>query len=331
MSELRQDPATKKWVIIAKERAKRPHDYAGEKTSIELPSYSENCPFCPGNEARLPEDGIICEKKTINGKWLVRVVPNKFPALVKYGNVKRSEIENLFLQMDGVGSHEVIIETPVHNKTLALLPIETVGQVISIYRERFLELSRDPRFKIAIIFKNHGERAGTSLEHPHSQLIATPIVPLHIRHRLKEATEFYDDWGKCVYCSMLETELKQHLRIIKETDKFVSFIPFAAALPFEINILPKRHTSTFGEITDDEISDFAGMLVYVLEKLYRKLNDPDYNFIIHTAPFSEKGEDYYHWHMEILPRLTKVAGFEMGSGIYINTSIPEDCAIFLRE
>lgn len=333
MSELRQNPATKKWVIISKERAKRPYEYTNKKKNLldELPAYSETCPFCPGNEDKLPEEGIIYERKKSDNEWTVRVVPNKFPALTRCGNVEREEIDNLFLLMAGVGCHEVIIENPIHNTTIGLLPKEDVAEIIYTYRERFLSLSKDKRFKTVIIFKNHGEGAGTSLEHPHSQLIATPIVPQHIRHRIHEAVGYYDDWGKCVYCSSIETELKQKERIVSETEHFTAFVPFAAALPFETTIIPKRHAATFGEINDSEISDLSKILSNVLRTLYRKLNNPDYNYIIHTAPFSDKGEDYYHWHIEILPRLTKLAGFEMGSGIYINTSIPEECASFLQK
>ena len=333
MSELRQNPATKKWVIIAKERAKRPHEYLSKKKNLlnEKQPYSEKCPFCPGNEDKLPEEGIILEKKKNGKQWSVRVVPNKFPALTAYGNVERNEIENLFLSMEGVGCHEVIIETPIHNTTIGLFPKEDVEDTISAYRDRYLSFSKDKRFKIVIIFKNHGEGAGTSLDHPHSQLIATPIVPQYTRHRIHEAVDYYDDWGKCVYCSIIEAEKKLKERIVLETEHFIAFVPFAAALPFEITVIPKRHAATFGEINDKEITDLAGILHNVLGKLYRKLNNPDYNYVIHTAPFNDKGEDYYHWHIEIFPRLTKVAGFEMGSGIYINTSIPEECASFLRE
>ncbi|TES92459.1 MAG: galactose-1-phosphate uridylyltransferase [Candidatus Cloacimonadota bacterium] len=333
MSELRQNPATKTWVIIAKERAKRPDKYRNKEKKLldEVPEYSESCPFCPGNEDKLPENGIIYEGKNSDNEWTVRVVPNKFPALIGEGNVERKEIENLFLLMPGIGSHEVIIETPIHNTTIGLLSNDAVIEIIHSYRERFLSLSKDSRFKIVIIFKNHGEGAGTSLEHPHSQLIATPIVPHHIRNRIEEAVKYYDDWGKCVYCSIIEAELKLKERIIRETEHFIAFVPFAASLPFEISIIPKKHAATFGEISDSEISDLSKILIYVLGALYRKLNNPDYNYIIHTAPFSDKGEEYYHWHIEILPRLTKVAGFEMGSGIYINTSIPKECASFLKE
>ncbi len=333
MSQLRQDRTTKEWVIIAAERAKRPHDFKKVEPTIEMPPYKADCPFCPGNEHLTPPETLAYRNggPPNSRGWWVRVIPNKFPALVPDGSLERKEEKGFFRMMDGVGVHEVVIGSPIHNQRFPFLDDKQVEELLLAYRERYLALRGDERIKLIIIFKNHGKGAGTSLEHTHSQIVGTGIVPSNIRRKLEEASRYYDDHGCCVYCDLIEEELSIGKRIIMENEKFVVLHPFASRFPFETWIIPKNHQASFGQISMDDSKVFGKILKAALYKLYIKLNDPDYNYVIHTSPIKDEGEDYYHWHLQIIPRLTTPAGFEMGSGIYINVAFPEDTAQFLRE
>ncbi|MGB9627812.1 MAG: galactose-1-phosphate uridylyltransferase [Thermodesulfobacteriota bacterium] len=332
MPQLRQDPTTKEWVIIASERSKRPHDFKRSEPFTERPSYKEDCPFCMGNEHLTPHETLAYRSGgQKDGKgWWVRVIPNKFPALSPEGSLERKEEKGFFRMMDGVGVHEVVIETPIHNQLLPLMEDKQVEEVLLAYRERYIAIKDDPRIKLIIIFKNHGEGAGTSLDHTHSQLVGTSVVPSNIRKKLEEATRYYDDHGRCVYCDSIMEELFIGERIVADTEKFLVFQPFASRVPFETWIIPKEHQASFGLISMGDSKIFAKVLKETLFKLHSRLNNPDYNFVIHTAPIKDEEEDYYHWHLQIIPRLTTPAGFEMGSGIYINVSFPEETARFLR-
>ena len=327
MSELRQDPTTYDWIIIAKERAKRPHDFESHRTKATLPSYSEDCPFCIGNEDRTPEAEAIYGGPD---NWRIRVVPNKFAALTPDGDTRREEWK-LFRKTHGYGRHEVVIETPLHNKFIPFMDNEHIEQLIKAYRDRYHALKKDPDIKIILIFKNHGLGAGTSLEHPHTQIVASPIVPPFIRRRYEIATQHFDNTGRCLYCDILADEAETPERIIMETDRFIALHPFASHYPFETWIMPKVHKSSFGDISEDEVKDLSKVLKGILLKLYVGLENPDYNFIIHTAPVDDEHKSYYLWHIQIIPRLTQVAGFELGSGIYINVALPEETAAFMRE
>jgi len=326
MPELRQNMATKEWVIIATERAKRPDQFKSkEKEGEGLPDYDPKCPFCPGMEDKTPPETYRIEK---DGEWLVRSFPNKFAALVPDG-----ETDNLFAgvmrKISGVGFHEVIAETPLHNQHMSTLSIDHLASVIKVYHHRFNHIAADPRIEQIIVFKNHGAGAGTSLIHPHSQLIALPVVPAHIRHRVEEAMRYFDDHGQCVMCEMTNMELKEETRLVLETEHFVSFVPYASFSPFHVWLVPKKHRSCFGHITDDEIPDMARNLRSVLQRLNVGLNDPDFNLVVNSAPL-DGGTRYYHWYLSVVPRVTKTAGFELGSGMFINTSLPEAGAEYLR-
>jgi UDPglucose--hexose-1-phosphate uridylyltransferase len=334
MPEMRQDPATKQWVIIATERAKRPEDYKRSSKKTDYPDYDESCPFCPGNEDKTPPEEFAYRSngtKPNTEGWWVRVVPNKFAALVPSGNLSRIRENGFFRRMSGVGKHEIVIESPVHNATIGTMDLRQVEEILLIYRDRFNKLSQDPRFQFVTIFRNHGRLAGTSLIHPHSQMIATPIVPLHIRHRLEEAMRYYDDNGECVFCNMLDEEVRIQKRLVLETEDFVAFEPFASSAPFETWIMPKKHAATYGNISIDDGKKFAAVLSRVMKRIYTGLKDPDYNYMIHTAPFKDANENWYHWFIQIVPRLTMIAGFELGSRVFINTTPPEEAADFLRQ
>jgi UDPglucose--hexose-1-phosphate uridylyltransferase len=327
MSELRQNIITRDWVIIATERAKRPDQFAVKREEkIILPSYAPHCPFCLGNE-----EDIRLESFRISDDrgWKVRVIPNKYPALSPVGERVRFT-ENIHRALSGVGFHDVIVEHPRHDLTTALLSVEDIADILFTYRHRYSQIRQDPRIETVIIFKNHGESAGTSLEHPHSQLAATPVVPFQFRSRIDDAIRFFDDTGDCIFCRTIQDELTENKRILLETEHFVAFIPYAALSPFHTWIFPRRHTSSFHKITDLEISDLAYMMKMILSKLYYGLNNPDYNYTIRSSPIAEGETKYFHWYIAIVPRVTRQAGFELGSGMYINTALPEESAEFLR-
>ncbi|MFQ3675950.1 MAG: galactose-1-phosphate uridylyltransferase [Endomicrobiia bacterium] len=328
MPEIRQNLATKEWVVISTERAKRPEDFKVEKEKKVLPERSDKCPFCPGNENMTPYESFVIKDE--NNKWKIRVVPNKYPAVVPEGTVQY-QMEGIKRRVTGVGTAEVIIESAVHNQIIPLMSEKDVQQIVQTYKERYQAAERDKRTKMIIVFKNYGEAAGASIEHPHSQLIAIPVVPFHIRYRIEEAMRYYDETGECVFCKILDEELKSGERIVVETGSFVSFVPYAALSPFHMWVLPRRHMESFSDITDLEITDLAKNLKLTLSKLYYGLNNPDYNFVIRSVPVNEKGREYYHWYITIMPRLVRTAGFEIGTAMSINSSFPENDAKFLRE
>lgn len=329
MPELRKDPITGRWVIISTERAKRPSDFGAEPS----PRPSGFCPFCPGNEERTPPE--ILAYRHGGGPpntpgWHVRVVANKFPALVAEGDLNRQG-DGIYDKMNGVGVHEVIIETPDHEQTLTTLAAQQVEDVLGAYRDRILDLRKDPRLQYILVFKNHGEAAGASLEHPHSQLIATPIIPKRVREEVDGAKEYYDCKGRCVYCDMVRQELAQKSRVVSANAHFVAIAPFASQFPFETWILPRTHGASLEEAGKQECVGLARILQETLQRLERVLVDPPYNFVIHNSPLGEDDHIHYHWHLEITPRLTRMAGFEWGTGIYINPTPPEEAAQYLRD
>ncbi|MCS7298482.1 MAG: galactose-1-phosphate uridylyltransferase [Spirochaetia bacterium] len=329
MSELRQNIVYKEWVIIAKERAKRPHDFIDDSPKlVSDKEYDENCPFCPGNEERFPH--IEVDRVGEGSKWFLRSVYNKYPALNINTQFEWSE-RDIYRTISGYGIHEVIIESPIHNTNPALMTDEEVERIILFYKKRDIEVSRKDNVEYVVIFRNHGYKAGASLVHPHSQLLALPIIPRDVKQRVEEAFKYYSDHGRCVFCKMIEEELKIKERIVMETEYFVSIVLYAASSPFHSWILPKRHVSKFADTTDKEMKDLAKHLKKFLLKLYKGLKNPDYNYIIRTSPVSYGVNKYFHWYITIVPRLTRSAGFELGSGMFINPSIPEEDAKFLRE
>lgn len=326
MSELRQNMATREWFVIATERAKRPHDFSSQKRHREDYKHSDTCPFCPGNEHMTPTTAYKYQK---DGSWFIRSVPNKFSAFSKEGDTLR-KMEGIFRTMNGVGIHEVIIESPIHNDHYTTMPVDHIAQVIKAYQNRFLEALDDERVEAVIIFKNYGPTAGCSLAHPHSQMIAMPLVPMPMRFRLETAKRVFDDRGRCVFCIMMQEEMRDKVRIVTENDSFVVFCPFASGAAFETWIMPKRHNPTFGNISGREIKDLAAIMKDLFTRYYHGLNDPDFNFAIKTPPRDESNDRAFHWYIQVLPKLTKMAGFELGTGMLINVTLPEKNAEFLR-
>ncbi|MBI5709486.1 MAG: galactose-1-phosphate uridylyltransferase [Candidatus Eisenbacteria bacterium] len=332
MPELRKDPVVGRWVIISTDRSRRPTNF----TPVRVEKTGSFCPFCPGHEDKTPPEVYVSRPGgggPNSAGWKVRVVPNKFPALQIEGALDRRG-EGLYDKMNGVGAHEVVIEGPGHDQDLADLPVEHVVEVLKAYRERMVDLHRDRRFRYVLIFKNHGAGAGATLEHTHTQLIATPIIPKILQEELDGARRYYELKERCVFCDIVQQDTADHngRRVVTMNDRFVTIEPFAPRFPFETWILPRRHDSSFQVVADEEeFHDLAAILKDTFQRLNRALDKPPFNFVIHTAPVAEGDLEYYHWHLEIMPKLTRVAGFEIGSGFYINPTPPEDAAQYLRE
>ncbi|NIR51183.1 galactose-1-phosphate uridylyltransferase [candidate division KSB1 bacterium] len=321
MSELRKDPIVGRWVIISTERGKRPSDWATEP-KIKGGGF---CPFCPGNEDKTPPEIMAIrptsEQKDVPG-WEIRVVPNKFPALQIEGVLYRKGDGN-YDMINGVGAHEVVIETSNHVLDLSDLSEEHIHKVLLIFRNRTLDLTNDERFKYILIFKNHGVAAGASLEHTHSQLIATPIIPKRVTEELEGSKRFYNYKERCIYCDIVLQELKARSRLVASNDSYITIEPFAPRFPFETWIIPREHYSHYERMPNEKYLELARMLKDILNRINNLLGYPPYNFIIHTSPIQEPNLLEYHWHIEIIPKLTKIAGFEWGTGFYINPTPPE--------
>ncbi|MFH1854025.1 MAG: DUF4931 domain-containing protein [Candidatus Omnitrophota bacterium] len=340
MPELRKDPIIGRWVIISIERAKRPNDFKMTHTEEEE---SGECPFCEGHENQTPPE-IFSVRKSDTQKdkpgWDVRVVPSIAPKFSIHGSLDRRGV-GMYDVMNPIGAHEVIIESPRHLTNISQLPAEKIELIIHASSSRLIDLEKDPRFKYGLLFKNHGLKAGGSkaTKHIRSQIIVTPVTPTRVKEELRGSLFYYRYKERCIFCDMIKQELDTGTRIAMETKNIVALAPFASRFPFEIWILPKKHCSDFMNIKKDEIKDLAIVLKTVIGKLSKALNDPPYNYMLHTAPFRRAArpgywstiKDDYHWHIELTPRITQVAGFEWGSGFYINPTPPEDAARYLKE
>jgi UDPglucose--hexose-1-phosphate uridylyltransferase len=328
MSDFRQNLATKEWVIIAPGRGQRPHDFATAKVAGPVyPEFREDCPFCPGNEALTGSELL---RRNRDGSWLMRAVQNKFSALSTDASVQREQ-HGLFLKSGSYGHAEVIIESPRHNDTLVTMELDQLHELLRMYRRRMAEISMMSNIAIVMLFRNCGPHAGTSLEHPHSQIIASPLIPPNIRDPFQKAALHYDSYGSCVYCDLMHEELRQQERMVFENEHYVVFCPFASRTPYELRIYPRVHNASFFWSPKEEFGDMAEALQLTLSAMHRVLGNPSYNLIVRTAPVGDEDVRYLHWYMLVVPRLSTPAGFEMGSGIYINPAPPEQCARELRE
>jgi UDPglucose--hexose-1-phosphate uridylyltransferase len=342
MRELRFDPIRNRWVIISTERARRPSDYTvaqddkSDKTVVV-------CPFCEGSEDKTPPEIFAIRRngsKSDSPGWRVRVVPNKFPALQIEDNAIRYGM-GIFDVVSGAGAHEVIIETPDHNKGLGDLDVDWIKEVLVAFRERIKDLFHDPRLRYILIFKNHKAQAGASLAHTHSQLIATPMVPPIVKQELTSCRENFRTKERCFICDLIKQEIEFGTRIIYETRDYIIWAPFASSFPFEAWIIPKKHLHDFSMLNDEQLRELAPVLKLCLTSVKKLLSDPPYNFVIHTCPpkFKRPGQpqhwdsiDFdFHWHIELIPRLTVIAGFEWGAGFFINPTPPEAAANYLKE
>jgi len=329
MPELRRDPVAGRWVIIATDRAARPHQFQGQK---RVPR-GGFCPFCEGNETKTPPEILAYRSPGTHPNtpgWRVRVVPNKYPALRVEGDLHMRGV-GVYDTMEGIGAHEVLIESPKHVLSPSELTTEALEEVVRAYRDRMLDLKKDVRLVCAMLFKNVGVEAGASLEHSHSQLICTPVAPKRVQEEMDRCNEFYRFRGRCLLCDIIQQELADGQRVVVDKEGFVVLTPYASRFPFEMWILPRQHTAHFEDITDEMIGGLAGALHEALRRLDASLDDPPYNYNIHTVPFVLGPVPYYHWHIEVIPRVTAIAGFEWGTGFYINPVAPETAAQFLRE
>lgn len=330
MPELRKDPVVGRWVIVSTGRARRPTAFDHEPVRRK----GGFCPFCPGHEDKTPPEVYADRSRETTPDspgWKVRVVSNKYPALEIEGELIRKG-EGPYDKMSGVGAHEVIIECPEHDLELSQLTHRQIARIIHAYRIRAQDLKNDTRFRYIQIFKNHDYAAGATLEHPHSQLIATPIVPRRVMDELLGTGQHFELKERCIYCDVIDQETATRERVVLETDQYIVLAPFASRFPFETWVLPKEHRVFFEQGDDKDTWALAGALKETLARINSALDWPPYNFVIHTGPVNKwDGPLHYHWHIEIMPRLTRVAGFEWGTGFYINPTPPEEAARFLRE
>ncbi|UCC95878.1 MAG: galactose-1-phosphate uridylyltransferase, partial [Candidatus Omnitrophota bacterium] len=293
-----------------------------------------NCPFCYGNEHLTPPEIEAISENTREANtpdWRVRTVPNKFPALIIEGDLDKRAL-GIYDASNGVGAHEVIIDSPHHYKGVDSLSEKEVECILHSYRSRSLDLRKDKRFKYILIFKNVGAEAGASLEHGHSQLIALPMVPKNVKDEVKGARRFYEYRERCIFCDMVAYEEENGKeRVVLENDNFIAFCPLSSRFSFETWIIPKQHVQDFAQIQDVHLNDLAKILKETLLRLKNVLGEHPYNYIIHTSPVNTDAHFSYHWHIEIMPKLTRVAGFEWGSGFYVVFTPPEVAAKCLRE
>jgi len=329
LPELRKDPITGRWVIIATERARRPTDFVRDTVKG---TGAANCPFCAGHEHKTPPEVLAFRNGTAPNQpgWTLRVVPNKFPALRVEGDLSRSG-EGIYDRMNGVGAHEVLIETPEHVVSTGELTDKQLEDTFWAFRDRINDLKRDRRLRYVILFKNHGEAAGASLEHSHSQLIALPVIPTRAQEEIDGARRYYEFRERCVYCDIVAQEIDEGTRLIIETDHLIAVAPYAPRFPFETWIIPKKHHSHFEDAEIGTIQSLGSVMRTLMRKIEKVLEHPSYNIMVHSAPIQEPPIHHYHWHIEIIPKLTRVAGFEWGTGFYINPTPPEESARYLRE
>jgi UDPglucose--hexose-1-phosphate uridylyltransferase len=318
MPELRQDPITRDWVIVNPERAQRPKDDGAARGA---------CPFCPGNESLTPAAVDSLEEA---GRWSVRAVPNRFPAL-RVDAPAAEAVPAGWRRRAGYGHHEVIVESPEHDAALADMPPAQVRRVLEMYARRFRALAgRDGRVRQVVLFRNHGARAGTSLGHPHAQIVATPVVAPEMRRRMMDEVEFFDTTGACGMCHVLARELEAGVRVVHASRRFVTLAPFASRVPWHLQTVPREHSPSFLDVEAAALDDLAPHLRAVLGALRRQLGDPHYNLVLVTPPLDQVHRHANHWFIEIVPRLTTPAGFELGSRIVVNTLYPEQAAAELR-
>jgi len=339
MSELRWDPLKMSWVIITNERGRSPRDYFLERKKVSVTA----CPFCYGREDKTPAEIFAIRPQTTRPDtpgWKVRVIPHKYPALRIEGALDKRRM-GLYDVMNGVGAHEAIIENPDHERNMADFEPAEIADVLRAYRARLLDLRKDPRFRYILIFKNHGFEAGAGIAHSYSQLIAVPLTPPVATTELGSCRDYFRQKERCLMCDILAQEEADASRIVSHDEQFVVFAPYASSFPFEMRLAPKRHSHDFALLTDQELLPLAKTLKDILLRLRIVLRDPPFNFVLHTAPpmhlrlgkpgyWGSLPYDY-HWHLELVPRLTKIEGFEWGTGFFINPTAPAEAARYLRE
>ncbi len=330
MSDIRKDPMSDTWVIIAPQRASRPHVLNTTRVEEE----SDYCPFCESDEIKTPiaphsDCSAIFDEE---GNWVTRVLANKFPALTIEGSLEQENINQIYHKLSGVGAHEILVESPVHNYfSWATMPVSQLEAIFTNYRCRYSYWRKDQRMKYLSIFRNHGKVAGASVKHPHSQMVATPFIPPRIQSEIRQLKNHFEQTNHCLMCHILDLELKTNDRLILENADFAAISNFAPRFPYETLIVPKKHAASFEDINDNQIKSLSSLVSALFRKFDSLLADPPFNVMLHVSPLKSPNSSYYHWHMEIIFRLSQPAGFEWGSGVYINSVSPEEATKQLRE
>lgn len=330
MPELRRDPVSGVWVIVSPERQVRPQYFASNGDNVLL---VEDCPFCVGNESMTPSEVYAMRENgssTNMPGWQLRVIPNKYPALRVEGQVNRRG-EGFYDKMNGIGAHEVVIETPFHQMGWDELPVDAVTDVWRTFKYRIDDLKRDFRFKYIQVFKNCGAKAGATNPHPHSQIVALPVVPEAINERLNRAQDHYYLKERCIYCDVLNQELDYGRRVLVENSDYVVFAPFAATFPFQLLVYPRSHGAAFEHTDDRRLYLLAEILQEVLVRYNRILDRPAFNVILHNNPFDRDVSHYFHWHVELVPILSGIGGFELATHSHINAIPPEEAVEILKK
>jgi len=318
MSEFRQDPVTREWVIVVPERAARPHARGGAAV----------CPFCPGAEEQTP--GVVSRLDDEQGRWLVRVIENRYPILRPTVTEPETQRDGPWHRLPGCGRHEIVIDAREHDRMLGRFAPEQIARLLRVYAARVRELGRVPGIREVVVFRNHGEQAGATLRHPHSQIVATPVISPVTRRRIMDEIAYFDDHGACPLCRTLEAERESEVRFLYQSGHFASFVPFASRVSHHLRIVPLRHCPRFDDAADAELDDLAGHLGTVMAALETELDDPDHNLVIASPPLDQIHQGANHWYIDVLPRLAIPAGFEIGSGLIVTTSAPEKAAAALR-
>jgi UDPglucose--hexose-1-phosphate uridylyltransferase len=331
MPELRRNPTTQEWVIIAGDRSVRPHDFVRQQPRGPEPEYSSSCPFCPGNESHTPPAVLELPGDRANHRWQVRAVPNMYPALGTGDSAERPAKGPLFTSLPATGAHEVVVETPRHNELPAEMTEQDVTLVLRACQLRYSALAARPETRYVLVFKNHGEGAGTSLRHSHSQIIAAPVLPESERRKSEVAAEHYRNTKSCLICRLVREECRDGSRVVSQGNGFTVFSPFFAARPAETWIVPAEHQQSFVLVDEAALQGLGSVLRQTLRRLDSAFSDPDFNYVVQSAPVGEETLPHHHWYMRIIPRLTTPAGFELGSDVYINTLSPESAAARLRD
>lgn len=331
MPELRRDPITRRWVIFPKES---PFLLPRVKWESEFPEKSSACPFCPGKEGLTPPEILAYRDRGSYPNapgWRVRVIPNSYPVLRVEEHLEREGL-GPYDRMGAVGAHEVIIESPHHERDLGDLSDQEILEVLLCWRDRLLDLKRDKRLRSALVFRSRGLAAGARLSHPHSQIIALPVIPKALEEELSGARRYFEDRERCAYCDIVKEEIRERARIIQENGAAVALAPYASRRPFEVWVLPRQHEPSFEAGNEQSrYASVAEILGSTLRRLVRALEHPAYHLALHSAPYAQSDSPFYHWHIEILPALSPALGFEMISGCSINPTAPETAATFLRE
>lgn len=337
-SELRKDPFSDGWVIVSPERNFKPSDFKVENKIIAKNSFEPNCPFCPGNEKETSVEIRAIGRNEVENisEWDIRVVANKFPALKIENNLTFDNLNKVHNRIGGMGAHEVIIESSEHDFEFHTFSNEKRTEILEVFRERIEDLYKDYRFAYVQLFRNFGQEAGASLVHPHSQIIAVPTIPKRTMEEIKASENFWKTYSECIFCSKINNTENFEERVVFETENFISFTPYASRFAFETWVMPKNHKAEFQKCDLEELNGLSEILGKTQIAISKCLNNPPYNLVLHTSPnpankFLENIQEYFHWHIEIIPRITSIAGFEWGTGFYINPISPEEAAKMLKE